>query len=233
MTLNKLRAELNQKANPQKAKILKRFFKTKKGEYGEGDIFYGLTVPTQRKIAKNYQNLPLTDLIKLLHSKIHEERFTALVLMVNLYKKGDEKLKARIYDAYLTNSKWINNWDLVDTSTPQIVGDYLYNFGDVQILDKLAKSNLLWNRRIAMLATFTFTRNGDNKPALKIAQALLNDKHDLINKAVGWMLREVGKRDMKKLKDFLDTHVSKMPRTTLRYAIEKLPKSQKDFYLQK
>ncbi len=231
MSLTNLKAELRKNANPVKAKILSRFFKTKKGEYGEGDIFYGITVPIQRKIAKNYQNLPLADLIKLLHSKIHEERFTTLVLMVNLYKQGNDDLKSEIYNLYLANSKWINNWDLVDTSTPQIVGDYLYNFGDIKVLDKLAKSNLLWDRRIAMLATFTFIRKGDNNPAFKIAKLLLNDKHDLIHKAVGWMLREAGKRDLKSLKDFLDKNASIMPRTALRYAIEKLPRGERDRYL--
>ncbi len=231
MSLNELRSDLKQGGTPYRAKICQRFFKTGKGEYGEGDIFLGLTVPEQRTIAKNYQNLPLADLIKLLHSKIHEERFTALVLMVNLYKKGDDKLKHQIYDAYLANSKWINNWDLVDTSTPQIIGDYLYNFGDIKVLDKLAKSDLLWDRRIAMLATYTFIRNRDFKPTIKISKILLGDKHDLIHKAVGWMLREVGKRDIKVLKTFLDEYASQMPRTALRYAIEKLPRGERDGYL--
>jgi 3-methyladenine DNA glycosylase AlkD len=231
MSLSDLRADLKQGGTPYRAKICRRFFKTGKGEYGEGDIFLGLTVPEQRTIAKNYQNLPLADLIKLLHSKIHEERFTALVLMVNLYQKGDSTLKKQIYDAYLANSKWINNWDLVDTSTPQIVGDYLYNSGDVRALNKLAKSNLLWDRRIAILATFTFIRNNNFKPTLKIAKTLLRDNHDLIHKAIGWMLREVGKKDLKVLKDFLDDHAHEMPRTALRYAIEKLPRGERDGYL--
>ncbi len=231
MSLNDLRAELKQNADPKQATILRGFFKTGKGEYGEGDIFLGLTVPEQRAIAKNYQNLPLADLLKLLHSKIHEERFTALVLMVNLYQKGDSALKKQIYNAYLANSKWINNWDLVDTSTPQIIGDYLYNFGDVRTLNKLAKSNLLWDRRIAILATFTFIRNNNFKPTLNIAKTLLRDKHDLIHKAVGWMLREVGKKDLKVLKQFLDDHAHEMPRTTLRYAIEKLNRQERNQYL--
>lgn len=231
MSLIDLRAELKSNSNPQQAAILRRFFKTEKGEYGEGDIFLGIKVPIQRKIAKNYQNLPLANLLKLLHSKIHEERFTALVLMVNLYKKGDDKTKKQIYDAYLSNTKWINNWDLVDTSTPQIVGDYLYNFGDVRVLDKLAKSNLLWDRRIAVLATYTFIRNKDFKPTLTIAKTLLNDKHDLIHKAVGWMLREAGKKHLKTLTNFLDEYAHKMPRTALRYSIEKLPRDERDKYL--
>jgi len=234
MTLPNLRADLKRHANKQQAQLLQRFFKTKKGEYGEGDIFLGLKVPQIRKVAKNYQNLPLADLIKLLHSKIHEERFTALVLMVNLYQKGDSNLKKKIYEAYLANSKWINNWDLVDTSTPQIVGDYLLNHGDVKVLDKLAKSKLLWDRRIAMLATFTFIRFGNNnKPTLKIAKMLLSDKHDLIHKAVGWMLREAGKRDVASLRGFLDQHAAKMPRTALRYAIEKLEAKEREKYLSK
>jgi len=231
MSLQDLRADLKKGGTPYRAKICRRFFKTGKGEYGEGDIFLGLTVPEQRGIAKNYQNLPLADLLKLLHSKIHEERFISLVLMVGLYKKGDDELKKQIYDAYLANSKWINNWDLVDTSTPQIVGDYLYNFGDVRVLDKLAQSNLLWDRRIAVLATFPFLKNRDFKPSLRIAKALLNDKHDLIHKAIGWMLREVGKKDLNVLKEFLNKHASQMPRTALRYAIEKLPRGERDGYL--
>jgi len=233
MSLSELRADLKKGGTPYRAKMCQRFFKTGKGEYGEGDIFLGLTVPELRSIAKNYQNLPLADLLKLLHSKIHEERFTALVLMVSLYKKGDDKLKSQIYDAYLANSKWINNWDLVDTSTPQIIGDYLYNFGDVKVLDKLAKSNLLWDRRIAVLATFTFIKNSNFKPTLRISKMLLSDEHDLIHKAVGWMLREVGKKDLKTLKTFLDEYAHKMPRTALRYSIEKLPRGERDKYLAK
>ncbi|MFZ6015050.1 MAG: DNA alkylation repair protein [Patescibacteria group bacterium] len=231
MSLSKLRSELRRHGNKKQADLCQRFFKTKKGEYGEGDVFLGLNVPLQRQIAKKYQNLPLNDLVKLLHSKIHEERFTALVLLVGKYQKGDQDLKSKIFNLYLTNSKWINNWDLVDTSTPQIVGDYLYRFGDVKILDKLAKSKLLWDRRIAVLATFTFIRSGDNKPALKIAKMLLGDKHDLIHKAVGWMLREVGKKDIKLLRNFLDENAAKMPRTALRYAIEKLPQTERKDYL--
>lgn len=231
MSLSNLRAELKQNADPKQATVLRGFFKTGKGEYGEGDIFLGIKVPIQRTIAKNYQNLPLADLLNLLHSKIHEERFTALVLMVNLYQKGDSALKKQIYKAYLADSEWINNWDLVDTSTPQIVGDYLCNFGDVKILDKLAESNLLWDRRIAILATFTFIRNNNFKPTLKIAKILLRDNHDLIHKAVGWMLREVGKKDLTVLKQFLDDHAHEMPRTTLRYAIEKLNRQERNQYL--
>ena len=232
MSLAQLRTELKQNSSRQRALICQRFFKTKKGEYGEGDVFLGLTVPLQRKIAKNYQNLPLTDLVKLLHSKIHEERFTALVLMVNLYQKGDSDTKTKIYQAYLSNTRWINNWDLVDTSTPQIVGDYLYNNKDIKVLEHLAKSKLLWDRRIAMLATLSFIRHDDFKPVIKISKLLLNDQHDLIHKAVGWMLREAGKRNLKVLKDFLDENASNMPRTALRYSIEKLPRGQRDKYLQ-
>ncbi|MBU2566971.1 DNA alkylation repair protein [Patescibacteria group bacterium] len=233
MALSALRAELKQYASKQRAHICQRFFKTKKGEYGEGDIFLGLSVPQQRKIAKKYQILPLTDIVKLLRSKIHEERFTALVLMVTKYQKGDSDTKKQIFESYLSNTKWINNWDLVDTSTPQIVGDYLYNFGDIKILDKLAKSNLLWDRRIAMLATLTFIRKNEFKPVIKISKILLNDKHDLINKAVGWMLRELGKKDINLLHTFLDENSTKMPRTALRYAIEKLPHNERNKYLAK
>ncbi len=232
MSLNNLRTELKKNAHPTQAIILRKYFKTGKGEYGEGDIFLGIKVPIQRKIAQKYQNLSLSDLVKLLHSKIHEERFTALVLMVNLYKKGDVTKKRLIYKTYLANTKWINNWDLVDTSTPQIIGDYLYNFDDVELLDKLAKSKLLWDRRIAIIATFTFIRHNNFKPTFHISQILFNDNHDLIHKAVGWMLREVGKKDTKALKKFLDQYASQMPRASLRYAIEKFNKKDRDNYLQ-
>lgn len=220
--------------NKEKAKILQRFFKTGKGEYAEGDIFLGIIVPEQRKLAKNYYNLSLNDLQELLNSKIHEHRLTALFILISQYKKSDSKQKAVIYKFYLKNTKNINNWDLVDLSAPNIVGDYLYNNKSEQkILYKLTKSESLWEKRIAILATYTFIRNNEFEHTLKISEILLKDKHDLIQKAVGWMLRELGKRDQDLEEQFLQLHYKEMPRTMLRYAIEKFSEQKKEYYMKK
>ena len=231
-TITKLKKELKKIASSKQAKILQRFFKTGKGEYGEGDIFLGIKVPIQRKIAKEFKNLKLSDLQKLLNSKIHEERLIALFILISQYINGDEKIKKKIYNFYLKNTKNINNWDLVDSSAPNIVGNYLLN-KPRNILYKLVKSKNLWDRRIAVLATFTFIRNNDFKDIIKIAKTLIKDEHDLIHKATGWMLREVGKRDEKILTQFLNKHIKKMPRTMLRYAIEKLNEEKRKIYLKK
>ncbi len=232
LSLKTLKAELKKHANPERALAAKRYFKTGKGEYGEGDIFLGLSVPDQRKIAKGYKALPLSDIQKLLKSKIHEERFVALVLLVARYQSGDESLKKDIFERYLSMSKWINNWDLVDTSAPQIVGDYCWRTKDRQTIKRLIKSSDLWERRIGVLASFMFIRQGDVKSTLELAERLLNDRHDLIHKSVGWMLREAHKRQPQEVDAFLNRHAHYMPRTMLRYAIEKLPKSKRDKYLQ-
>ncbi|MHB8831008.1 MAG: DNA alkylation repair protein [Patescibacteria group bacterium] len=231
-SLKRLKAELKKHSNPQRALAAKRYFKTGKGEYGEGDIFLGLSVPDQRKIAKGYKELALSDIQKLLKSKIHEERFVALVLLVARYQSGDESLKKEVFERYLSMSKWINNWDLVDTSAPQIIGDYCWRTKDRQTLRKLIKSSDLWERRIGVLASFTFIRQGDVKLTLEIAEKLLKDPHDLIHKSVGWMLREAEPRSPQEVRKFLDQHAARMPRTMLRYAIEKFPKSKRDKYLQ-
>lgn len=235
--LKSLRADLRKLATPEKKKASEWFFKTAQGQYGFGDKFIGVTVPEQRTIAKKYQELPLIDLIILLKSEIHEERLTALIILVHKFQKADQKLKKDIYEIYLKHSKYINNWDLVDTSAPKIVGEYLQD-KERSILYKLAKSKSLWERRIAIISTFQFIYYKDSKDAYKIAEILLADeqtlsrearnKNDLIHKAVGWMLREAGKRVSKKeLMEFLKKHYKKMPRTMLRYAIEKMPQSTK------
>lgn len=218
--------------DPQKAKILGRFFKTGKGEYGEGDIFWGLTVPQQRQVAKNYSHLRLNKLQNFLSSKIHEFRLTALFILMAKYKKAGDDEKKKIFNFYLANTENINNWDLIDLSAPSIVGDYLLE-NDRSILYKLSRSQNLWEKRIAILATYIFIKNGQFNDTLKISEILLNDKHDLIHKAVGWMLREIGKKDQKAEEKFLEKYCRQMPRTMLRYAIEKFPEEKRKFYLGK
>jgi 3-methyladenine DNA glycosylase AlkD len=230
--LNLLKKELLKLKNPKQAKLLSRFFKTGKGEYGEGDVFIGLKVPQQRKIAKKYKTTKLKNIEFLLKNKIHEFRLTALFILIDQYQKSDKKFKKEIFNFYLKNKKGINNWDLIDLSSPNIIGNYLID-KDKSVLYKLAKSNSLWDKRIAVLSTFAFIRNNKFEDSLKIAEILINDKHDLIHKAVGWMLREVGKKDLKIEEEFLRKHHKKMPRTMLRYAIEKFPKQKRILYLKK
>jgi 3-methyladenine DNA glycosylase AlkD len=217
--------------NPKKARELTRFFKCGKGEYGEGDQLWGIMVPFQRQVAKKYfQDADLQDAQKLLNSPVHEQRLTGLLMLVFKFEKADEKLRKEIYKFYLKNTKRINNWDLVDLTAPRIVGEFLLD-KDRKILYRLAKSKNLWERRIAVLATFMFIRECDFKDALKIAEILLNDNHDLIHKAVGWMLREIGKRNIKTEEKFLQKYYRTMPRTILRYAIEKFPEKKRADYL--
>ncbi|MCK5466288.1 DNA alkylation repair protein [Candidatus Parcubacteria bacterium] len=230
--LTQLKKELKELSNPKQAEILQRFFKTGKGEYGEGDIFLGVKVPEQRKVVGKFEDLSLENLEKLLNSKVHEYRMSALFVLVKRYEKGDEREKNKIFKLYLKNTKNINNWDLVDISAPKIMGEYLLN-KPRNVLYKLAKSDNLWERRIAIISTFAFIRNNEFDDTLKIAKILLNDKHDLIHKAVGWMLREVGKRDQKTEEEFLKKHYSKMPRVMLRYAIERFEEKKRKFYLSK
>jgi len=228
--LDQIKRDLSQLSNPEKAKKLSGFFKTGKGQYGEGDIFLGISVPEQRKVAKRYISLSLNDLQELLSSKIHEHRLTALLILVSKYGKTDDSGKDEIFHFYLKNTENINNWDLVDASAPKIVGAYLFN-KDTSILFKLAKSDNLWERRIAILSTFNFIRNNDFEDALSISELLLHDEHDLIHKAVGWMLREIGKRDQEIEERFLSKYYMHMPRTMLRYAIEKFDENKRKFYL--
>ena len=229
--LSELRKRIKELASPEVSKTMQWFFKTGKGDYGEGDVFAGLKVPTQRKLACEFKDLSLTNLKALLNSPVHEERLISLLILVDKYEKGDEQEKEVIFTFYLKNSKGINNWDLVDLSAPKIVGKYLLN-KDRSILYKFAMSKNLWERRIAVLSTYEFIRNDDFKTTLEIAEILLDDEHDLIQKAVGWMLREVGKRNLESEERFLKLHYKIMPRTMLRYAIEKFPETKRKKYLQ-
>lgn len=228
--LSELKKSLRQLADPTKAKILSRFFKTGKGEYGEGDRFLGITVPLARKVAKKYNSLSLADIKKLLTSKIHEERLVALLVLVEKFEK-EQKAQEEIYRFYLKNTKYINSWDLVDLTAPKIIGVYLLN-KPKDILFKLAESKNLWERRIAIVSTFYFIKENNFQETLAIAKVLLRDPHDLIHKAVGWMLREVGKRSFEKEEKFLRLHYKKMPRTMLRYAIERYPENLRRAYLE-
>ncbi len=226
--LTQLNHELDKLKNPAKAKNLQRFFKTGKGQYGEGDIFLGIMVPRSRKIAKKYSCLDLRDLKKLIESKYHEKRLIALFILINKYNTTNHK--KIIFHFYIKNIKNINNWDLVDLSAPNIVGLHLLD-KDRKILYELAKSQNIWEKRIAILATFWFIKNMQFNDSLRIAKILLKDKHDLIHKAVGWMLREIGKRDLNKEVEFLNKYYKEMPRTMLRYAIEKFTPADRKSYL--
>ena len=227
--MNLVKQALIKKANPVKAQGLARFFKTGPGQYGAGDVFLGIILPEQRKIIKQFKDASLAEIQELLNDKIHECRLTALLILVEQYKKADEKKKRVIYNLYLKNYKNINNWDLVDLSAPKIMGEHLV-LKDRKIIYEWAKSNNLWKKRIAVLATFTFIRNKDFKDIFEIAKILLNDKHDLIHKAVGWMLREAGKRDKLAEIKFLEKYAAKMPRTMLRYAIEKFSPKEREYF---
>ena len=229
--LNNLINDLQESANLEQANQYKKFFKTAKGEYGEGDIFLGVKVPVQRQIAKKYSNLNLIKIQKLLNSKIHEYRFISLILLTNKYKKAKKDEKANIFNFYLNNTKNINNWDLVDVSCTKIVGDFLSN-NKKNILYDFANSKDLWKKRIAIVSTWNFIKQNEFQDTLTISEILLKDKSDLIQKAVGWMLREVGKKDQEVLENFLKFHYKKMPRTTLRYSIEKFDKDKRKKYLQ-
>lgn len=224
--LSDLRRELVRASKPHSAGDIALFFKTGKGEYGEGDEFCGITVPELRKIAKRYLHLRLGDVKKLLRSRVHEHRFTALEILVFQFEAGDERAKEKLFDFYLRHTRYVNNWDLVDTSAPYIVGEYLAS-RPRKVLYHLAKSSNIWERRIAIVSTAAFIKRDDLKDTFGIAALLLKDKHDLIHKAVGWMLREAGKRSESAMLNFLAQNYSTMPRTALRYAIERLPKPQR------
>ena len=227
-----VKKELLKNRDREQAKNLSRFFKTGKGQYGEGDIFLGVKVPAQREIVKKFKDVDLKEIQELLNDEIHECRLTGLLILVNKYKKADNKKE--IFDFYLKNTKRINNWDLVDLTAPNIVGDFLLDKKkEREILYSLVKSKNLWERRIAILSTFTFLRNEDFKDVLKISEILLNDKEDLIHKAVGWMLRETGKRDKEVEIAFLNKYYRNMPRTMLRYSIEKFNPKEKEFFMRK
>lgn len=232
---------LDSLADKKQAVILQRFFKTGPGEYGAGDVFLGIKVPVQRAVAKKYQSAPLSAVARLLKSKIHEYRLVGLLILIKKYEAADSReLKQEIFDFYVDNFSAINNWDLVDLSAPKIVGDYLFNYyqgknkSALKFLKNLAASSNLWERRIAIISTFYFIYQGQTRETFIIAAQLLGDKHDLIHKAVGWMLREAGKRVSEpELLEFLDANLKRMPRTALRYAIERLAESKRRAYLAK
>lgn len=223
--------ELRGKADRDKAKFFPKFFKAGPGEYAEGDKFLGVTVPLQRQVARQfYKTLSLKELTGLLKSPWHEERLTALFMLVLKYQKGDEPAKRFIVDFYLSNTRYVNNWDLVDSSAPYILGNRLLG-RDRSVLYELVQSSTLWERRIAMVSTLELIRHSQFSDALALAEELLGDNHDLIHKAVGWCLREVGKKDQEALTAFLDKHAPHMPRTALRYSIERLTEQQRNHYL--
>ena len=230
LTAHEIEGELKGLGSKTRAKSSERFFKTGKGQYGEGDVFFGVTVPKQRIIAKKYATLSFKEIEKLLTNNVHECRLTALLILIEQYKRGDEKSKIAIAKFYLTHTKWVHNWDMVDVSAPIILGNHLLK-RNRKMLYALARSKDVWERRIAIVSTFAFIRAGESEDTFSIARLLLADSHDLIHKAVGWMLREVGKRvSRSKLTHFIDSHIQHMPRTTLRYAVEHYPPEfRKDF----
>ena len=227
----KAREEIRALANKEIAQHSLRFFKTDKGEYGHGDLFLGVRAPKIRLIAKKHIDISITDMKTLIQSKYHEERFLGLIILVNKYAKTkDKKNRNQLYKIYVSSFKYINNWNLVDVTCPHVTGKHLID-KDRTILYKWAKSGDLWTKRIAMISTFYFIRKNDLDDTFKIADMLLQDEHDLIHKAVGWMLREAGKRDIKKEETFLKKHYKTMPRTMLRYSIEKFPETKRQKYL--
>jgi 3-methyladenine DNA glycosylase AlkD len=221
---------MRQLASPRRVPGLQRFFRTGPGEYGEGDRFLGLTLPQIRQLAKDFKDLPLDEIEALLESPWHEARVVAVVLLAEQYRKADERARARIYKLYLRRSDRVNNWDLVDVSAPRIVGAHLLRRSRAP-LRRLARSKLLWDRRIAIVATQHLIRNGEFDDTLRVAVLLMNDPHDLIHKATGWMLREVGKRDERVLRSFLDRYAGALPRTALRYSLERLTPALRKRYM--
>lgn len=230
MSLKQIRSKLKECIQPEKAQFYPRFFKTGPGEYGEGDIFLGVTVPDLRRLAKKYKDLSIDDSLTLLRSQYHEERLLSLFILIHKFEKGTETEKNQLYKLYLDNTAHINNWDLVDASAYKICGPYLYK-KNRKVLYQLVKSDDLWERRISIMTTYYFIKNHDYDDTLALAEILLQDDHDLIHKAVGWMLRELGKRDIDLECAFLDKHTAQMPRTMLRYAIEKFPEKMRKEYL--
>ena len=232
MKAAEVKKALGSRANPEKAAFYPRFFKTGKGEYGEGDRFVGVVVPDQRKIARSFRELPLAQVRILLASAYHEHRGTGLFILAEKVKRGDEATAESVFEFVLQHLDGINNWDLVDLAAPKLIGPRLIGRRDrMPMLDAFAADDDIWKRRIAVLATLAFIQQGDFRPTLKLCRRLLTDDHDLIHKATGWMLREIGNRDLASLLPFLDRHARRMPRTMLRYAIEKLPEGQRKSYL--
>ncbi len=230
MDAHTIQSKLKGLANKKNSEVAQKFFKTGPGEYGEGDIFLGIRVPVLRELAKEYQTITVKEAEHLLKSPIHEERLLALFILIRIYSKAEEIIKKAIYELYLKNTKFINNWDLVDSSAEYIVGDFLLDKVK-NPLYQLARSKNLWERRISIMSTFCFIKHRQYSETLKVAKTLLNDKEDLIHKAVGWMLREVGKRNLPLEEEFLKEHYKEIPRTMLRYAIEKFPETKRQGYL--
>ena len=229
-SVKSIRQRLRGFASREKAALLQRFFKTGPGQYGEGDRFLGVMVPATRLVVKEFADTPLPEIVKLLRSSWHEERLLALLLLVHQFERGDEALRKKVISLYLKNTRYINNWDLVDLSAPKIVGPYLDKRSRA-LLYQLARSKSLWERRIAILASFHFIRQSDFGDCLALTELLLGDDEDLMHKAVGWMLREVGKKDVSVLEGFLKKHYRRMPRTALRYSIERFPEAKRKKYL--
>lgn len=230
-TAAKVRRELAAVASPEKAKNSARFFKAGPGQYGEGDRFWGVTVPEQRRIARAHRGLPLRELAKLMGSEMHEERLTGIFILVDRYRRGDDAAKQEAFDFYLRHLKYVNNWDIVDSSAPYIVGYHLRT-RDRALLYRLAKSQLLWERRVAMISTLGLVAAGEHEDAFRVAELLLEDHEDLLHKAVGWVLRDVGKRiDADLLRGFLRKHAGQMPRTALRYSIEHFDPAERKRWL--
>jgi 3-methyladenine DNA glycosylase AlkD len=230
MNMQKITKRLKALANKDQAAVSRRFFKNGPGEYGEGDVFLGIKVPVLRMLAKEFADLPLQEAGTLLNSGIHEERLLALLILVRMFDRGDDFIRQAIYNLYLKNMSFVNNWDLVDLSAPCIVGPYLADRSRAPLY-RLAMSKNLWERRIAIMSTFHFIKKGEFSETLKIAETLLRDRQDLIHKSVGWMLREIGKRHPQTEVNFLNRYYQKMPRTMLRYAIEKFPEPIRVAYL--
>ena len=231
MSAEEIRLKLKTLASPAAAKLAQRFFKTGPGEYGEGEKFLGIKVPVLRALSREHRSIPLDEIAELLNSTLHEERHLALMILVLQVAKADDTRRKEAFELYLANTRFINNWDLVDCSAPGVVGGYLFSRSKKTLL-ALARSTNLWERRIAIVSTQHFIRQGEFAETLKISQMLLRDSEDLIHKATGWMLREVGDRDPAVLEEFLDRHAATMPRTMLRYAIEKFPAPRRLAYLQ-
>lgn len=236
MTAEDVKAALQTHANPEDAAMVQRYFKTGEGQYGAGDVFIGVRVPDTRKVCKTFKNLPLAEVERLLESEIHEHRLAGVILLANSYAKADRAAQHSIYECYLAavDDGRVNNWDLVDASAEFIIGPYLFDKSRDLLFD-LAKSDAVWQRRVAVMSSFHFIKQGDASTTLRLAEVLLHDPHDLIQKAVGWMLREIGKRcDRALLLGFLEAHAAVMPRTMLRYALEHLSPEQKaDFMSRK
>lgn len=227
-----IQTRLRSRASPETARSLQSFFKTGPGQYGEGDVFLGIKVPVIRAVAKEFPAVDLDAAVDLLHSRFHEERLLALLFLMRHFTTGDTHERQSVYHAYLANTAWVNNWDLVDLSAPQVVGAYLADQARAPLY-QLVRSASLWERRIAIVSTLHFIRSNDFDDSLQLAEHLLHDREDLIHKATGWMLREVGKRDQARLEIFLDQHGPAMPRTMLRYAIERFPETLRQAYLRR